>query len=105
MRWLKNTIFILLLLAAAGVVLVTALSDHSDDYGQVSLPQGGVVELPKGTVTVYFSQLGDNSDPVKQLSGPLSFQVVPAGGAGRTRTTLPPAGRRIRARRTRAKAD
>src|SRR6478672_966059 len=80
MRWLKHTISLLMVLAAAGVALATVLSDHSDDYGQVPLPQGGVVQLPKGTVTIFYSQLGDSSDPIRPLSSPLTIQVVPAGG-------------------------
>jgi hypothetical protein len=79
-RWLKNILSVGLLLAAAAVALATALSDHSDDYGQVPLPQGGTVRLPEGKVVVYYSQLGDASDPVAQVAVPLAFQIVPAGG-------------------------
>jgi hypothetical protein len=79
MRWLKHTTSVLLVLAAAAVVLATAFSGHSDDYGQVGLPKGGTVDLPKGTVTVFFKELGQK-DPIRQLDAPLSFQVVPAGG-------------------------
>jgi hypothetical protein len=78
-RWLRNIISIGLIVAAAAVALVTGLSDHSDDYGQVPLPQGGVVHLPDGTVTVYLSQLGE-SDPVRQVTTPFGFQVTPVGG-------------------------
>jgi hypothetical protein len=79
MRWLKHTTSVLLVFAAAGVVLATAFSGHADDYGQVRLPQGGSVELPKGTVTVFFKELGQK-DPIHQPDATLSFQVVPAGG-------------------------
>jgi hypothetical protein len=79
-RWLKNIVSVGLLLAAVAVALATVLSDHSDDYGQVPLPQGGTVHLPEGKVVVYYSQLGDGSDPVAQVAIPLGFQVVPAGG-------------------------
>jgi hypothetical protein len=79
-RSLKNIVSIGLLLAAVAVTLATALSDHSDDYGQVPLPQGGTVHLPQGKVVVYYSQVGDGSDPVAQVTVPLGFQVVPAGG-------------------------
>jgi hypothetical protein len=48
MRWLKNTISLLLVLAAVAVVIATVLSEHSDDYGVVTLPQGGAVSLPEG---------------------------------------------------------
>ena len=80
MRWLKHTTSVLLILAAAGIALSTGLSNHNDDYGQVALPQGGVVELPKGTTTVFFRELGDGSDPIHQLQAPLTFQAVPVGG-------------------------
>jgi hypothetical protein len=79
-RWLKNILAMGLLLTAVGVALATVLSDHSADYGKVPLPQGGTVHLPKGKVVVYYSQLADASDPVAQVTVPLSFQVVPAGG-------------------------
>jgi hypothetical protein len=79
MRWLKGVISLCLLLAAIAVAIATVLSDHSDDYGQVSLPQGGVVHLPQGKVTVFYSQLGDNSD-IAPATAPFTFQVVPAGG-------------------------
>jgi hypothetical protein len=78
--WLKHVISLGLLLAAVAVALSTAFSDHSDDFGQAPLPQGGVVHLPQGKVTVFYSQLGDGSDPVRQVSVPFGFQVVPAAG-------------------------
>jgi hypothetical protein len=78
-RWLKHILVVGLLVAAAAVALATALSDHSDDYGQVSLPQGGVVHLPDGKVTVFYSQLGDNSD-IAPATTPFTFQVVPVAG-------------------------
>jgi hypothetical protein len=79
MRWLKHTISIGLLLAAAGVILAVGFSDHSDDYGRVSLPQGGTVHLPEGKVTIFDRVSGSNSE-VEQRTGALSFAVVPAGG-------------------------
>src|SRR5215204_5256407 len=60
MRWLKSIVSVGLLVGAAAVALVTAFSDHSDDYGKVPLPQGGIVHLPKGKVTVFYSQPGDD---------------------------------------------
>jgi hypothetical protein len=87
MRWLKHTISVLLLLGAVGVVLATVFSEHSDDYGQVSLPQGGTVHLPDGKVTVFYRELGNNSNPIKQVSG-LAFQVAPAGGGPPIAMTL-----------------
>jgi hypothetical protein len=88
MRWLKHTISVLMLLAAVGVILATAFSDHSDDYGQVALPQGGTLHLPKGSVTVFYHQLGDNSDPIRQVNGGLAFQVTPAAGGPPVAMTL-----------------
>jgi hypothetical protein len=87
MRWLKHTISVLLLLAAAGVTLATAFSDHSDDYGQVSLPQGGTVHLPEGKVTVFFRVLGETSE-IGQKSGGLAFEVTPAQGGEPIAMTL-----------------
>jgi hypothetical protein len=80
MRWLKHIVSIGLLVAAVAVALVTALSDHSDDYGQVPLPGGGVVQLPEGRVVVYLSQLGDGNDPIRQVNTPYTFEVLPLDG-------------------------
>src|SRR5262249_35513776 len=79
MRWLKNTTVALLLAAAAAIALATALGDHSDDYGQVSLTQGGRVQLPRGTVRVSYRAPGESAGN-SQLANPLSPQIVPAGG-------------------------
>jgi hypothetical protein len=78
MRWLRNTVSLLLPIAAVAVLLGTAFSDHSDDYGQVPLPQGGAVHLPEGKVTVFYSEAGGGSDG--EAGAPISFAVVPAGG-------------------------
>jgi len=78
-RWVRNLVSLGLILAAVAVALSTGLSDHSDDYGQVPVPPGGVVHLPEGTVTIYLSQVG-NTDPIHQVSTPFGFQVTPAGG-------------------------
>lgn len=80
MRWLKNMVSVLMVVSAAGIALSTGLSNHNDDYGQVPLPQGGVVHLPAGTTTVFFRELGDGSDPIRQLQAPLTFTAVPVGG-------------------------
>jgi hypothetical protein len=80
MRWLKHLLSVGLVLAAAGIALATGLSDHTHDYGQVAIPQGGVVDLPHGTVVVYYKPPGDGSNPIQQVSVPFSFQVVPVGG-------------------------
>jgi len=77
-RWLKHFVSLGLVLAAGVIALVTGLSDHSNDYGQVPLPQGGVVHLPKGKVTVYFTQVGE-TDLVQQVPA-FGFQVTPVGG-------------------------
>jgi hypothetical protein len=78
MRWLKRTISILLLLAAVGIVLATAFSDHSDDYGRVSVPGTGTVHLPKGAATVYYRLRSDSSEVAS--GGDLAFAVTPAQG-------------------------
>jgi hypothetical protein len=73
----------LLVLAAAGVVLATLLSDHSAEYGQVTLPRGGVATLPEGTVRVFVDEsatAGDDSSDPRHLSAPLRFDVTPVGG-------------------------
>jgi hypothetical protein len=77
MRWLKHTLTVCLLLAAGAVTLATIFSDHDSDYGKVALPSGGVVHLPKGTATVFYSH--DGSDLEEGTSG-LAFQVVPVAG-------------------------
>jgi hypothetical protein len=79
MRWLMHTLSILLLLVAVGIVIATGFSDHSDDYGEVSLPQGGVVHLPEGKVTVFYRLSGDTSELAQSTSG-VAFQVAPAAG-------------------------
>ena len=79
MRWLKRTISILLLLAAAGIVLATVFSDHSEDYGKVSLPQGGAVRLPEGKVTVYDRLPADNPE-VEGNTAVVGFTVIPVDG-------------------------
>jgi hypothetical protein len=80
MRWLKQITPALLVLAAIGVALATVLTDHSSDYGQVSLPEGGTVELPEGTVIVFYDELGSSTQATRKLSAPLDFKVAPAGG-------------------------
>jgi hypothetical protein len=79
MGWLKHTLSILLLLVAVGVALATVFSDHSDDYGEVSLPQGGTVHLPEGEVTVFYRVSGQTSELAQMTSG-VAFQVAAAGG-------------------------
>ena len=74
MRWLKHTISLLLLVAAVAVTLGTVFSNHSDDYGKVPLPQGGVVHLPQGEVVVFYRQAEGGSDGGP--AAPLTFQVM-----------------------------
>jgi hypothetical protein len=78
MHWLKHIVPPLLVIAALGLVLATLFSDHSSDYGSAPLPQGGKVELPKGTVKVFYDEPGEVQDSA--LSSPLTFAVTPAGG-------------------------
>lgn len=76
-RWLKHILMAGLLIAAAAIALNALFGDHSDDYGKVDLSAGGVVHLPKGTVTAYYAQSGT---PTADQSGGLSFQAVPVAG-------------------------
>jgi hypothetical protein len=80
MHWIKHITVPLLVLAAFAVAIATVFSDHAADYGTVSLPQGGVVELPSGTVKVFYREGDDAPAPTTQLAAPLSFEVTPAGG-------------------------
>jgi hypothetical protein len=80
MRWIKHITVPLLVLAAFAVGIATVFSDHAADYGTVSLPEGGVVELPSGTVKVFYKEVGEPPAPTDKLSAPLSFEVIPAGG-------------------------
>jgi hypothetical protein len=87
MRWLKHTLSVVLLLVALGIFLATLFSDHSDDYGQVSLPQGGTVHLPEGKVTVYDRLQGDASEVDRGTAG-MVFQVEPTAGGSAVGLTL-----------------
>jgi hypothetical protein len=87
MRWLKHTLSILLVLVAVGLTVSIAFSDHSDDYGRVSLPQGGTVHLPDGKVTVFYRLHGETSE-LDQNAGGVAFQVAPVGGGEPVATTL-----------------
>jgi hypothetical protein len=80
MHWIKHITVPLLVLAAFAVAVATVFSDHAADYGTISLPQGGLVELPSGTVKVFYEEGGDARAPTARLSAPLSFEVTPAGG-------------------------
>lgn len=80
MRWIKHITVPLLVLAAFAVALATVFSNHDADYGTVPLPEGGVVELPSGTVKVFYKEGGEARGPIARLTAPLSFEVIPAGG-------------------------
>jgi hypothetical protein len=80
MRWIKHISVPLLVVAAFAVGIAIVFTDHSSDYGTVPLPQGGVVELPKGTVKVFYREGDEARGPIAQLSAPLRFEVTPAGG-------------------------
>lgn len=87
MRWLKHMLSVVLLLVALGIFLATLFSDHSDEYGQVSLPKGGTVHLPEGKVTVY-DRLQGSASEVDRSTGGVAFQVEPAGGGSPLGITL-----------------
>jgi len=80
MRWIKNITVPLLVLAAFAVAIATVFSDHASDYGTVSLPEGGVVELPSGTVKVFYKEVGEAPAPTDRLAAPLRFELTPVGG-------------------------
>jgi hypothetical protein len=80
MRWIKHITVPLLVLAAAAVALAAVFSNHDDDYGAVTLPEGGVVKLPSGTVKVFYKEAGEAGAPTAQLTSPLRFEVTPANG-------------------------
>lgn len=79
-RRLNRTLSTLLFLAAFVIVVAIGFSDHSDDYGRVSLPQGGTVHLPEGTVTVFDRVHGGATDQELNTAA-VAFQVQPAAGA------------------------
>jgi len=80
-RSLKRMAFWALLIAAFAIALVTAISDHKDDYGSLVLPPGGTVHLPKGETEVFYEeQQGGPTSAGSELSSPLTFTVVAVGG-------------------------
>src|SRR3954454_23049099 len=81
MGWLKHLLTLGLLLAATAVVVATAFSSHSGDYGKVALPAGGVVHLPKGTVTVYEPEGRVGIDfEITTVAGGAPLPIKSAGG-------------------------
>jgi hypothetical protein len=79
MRWLKQFVPSLLVVAAFAVALATLLSGHENKYGTVPMPAGGAVGLPEGTVKVFYEG-APGQEGGTRLAAPLSFEVVPAGG-------------------------
>jgi hypothetical protein len=80
MTYIKRIAPPLLLLAALAVVLATAFTNHESDFGRVPLPPGGVVDLPKGTLKVYYEHSGETVEPFTLLAGSLAFEVRPIAG-------------------------
>ncbi len=80
MRWIKQITVPLLVVAASAVAIATLFSNHDADYGTVALPDGGVVELPSGTVKVFYKEGGEGRGPTARLETPLRFEVTPVGG-------------------------
>ena len=78
-RDLKRIVFWALMIAVFAIVGFTLMGDHEADYGSLTLPPGGNVELPEGKVKIFYDE-GGQSIPGSSLSAPLTFQVVPAGG-------------------------
>jgi hypothetical protein len=92
MQFLQRILPPLLVLGAVGILLSTFFSDHKADYGKVTLPAGGLVDLPEGGSTVY---VGDIDIPVgsdiAQVGGSFAISVVPVDGGERP-TLTPPGG-------------
>jgi hypothetical protein len=80
MRWAKHITVPILVLAAFALAIATVFTDHAADFGTVSLPHGGEVELPSGTVKVFYKEVGESPSPTDRLVAPLRFEVTPAGG-------------------------
>jgi hypothetical protein len=80
MQWLKRVVPKLLVVAAFAVTIVVLVTDHRAEYGTVALPQGGLVQLPEGTVKVFVDEPQQPGDP-RDLSSPLSFDVTPVGSS------------------------
>jgi hypothetical protein len=83
MQWLQRLLPKLLVLGAIGVTAVALLSDHKNDYGSVTLPGGGVVDLPEGTLNVFVDEdpaPGAVDDDAHDLSAALNAEAVPVAG-------------------------
>jgi hypothetical protein len=64
------------------VALVILFSDHSAEYGAVPVASNAAVELPAGTVKVFYREPGAaaGSASASRLSSPVVLQVAPAAG-------------------------
>ena len=83
MQWLQRLLPKLLVIGAIGVVLVALFSDHKTEYGSVTLPRGGVVTLPEGTVNVFVDEnpaAGAEEDGSHDLPSSLNAEAVPVSG-------------------------
>ena len=83
MQWLQRLLPKLLVLGAIGVIAVALFSDKKAEYGSVTLPRGGDVTLPEGTVNVFVDEdttVGAVEDGDHNLPDVLSFAAVPVSG-------------------------
>ena len=82
MQWLQRLLPKLLVLGAIGVVVVALLADHRTDYGSVTLPRGGVVTLPEGTVNAFVDEdpATGVEDDTHDLPASLNAEAVPVSG-------------------------
>jgi hypothetical protein len=92
MQFLQRILPPILVIAAVAVLLATFFSDHKSDYGSITLPQGGVVDLPEGKSTIYAGEIAINptADPT-QVTGTSVFTIAPVDG-GAPAKLLPPEG-------------
>lgn len=66
--------------AAAVIAVFTLVSDHSADYGEVKLPGQGKVDLPQGSVDVFYKDPGTGPSAAADLAAPVRFRVAPVRG-------------------------
>lgn len=74
-----TTIGAVLLLGSLGIGIPVLLSGDHDEYGRVSVPGEGTVELPTGEVVVFYEEARSVGEDSLDVPG-LDWQVRPPGG-------------------------